>query len=258
MKIRDFTPFAHRFGWPLEGKSLPLCIGHRGASGHRTENTLDAFRHAAALGAEMWELDTQMTRDGVVVVSHDDHLDRVFGVDLRISVMTAADLADLPDVGVPTFAEVAALARQTGCGLYIELKAPGTGLLCWRHLQSQGQRFACLGSFDTTQVRDLREAGCDYPLSVLVRVGHDPHVAGDEASADILHLCWERAGPTPQNLVTPQLLACAFADGREVVLWHEERPEVLAQLQALPVLGICTDLPDLMRGATSGPASDGQ
>lgn len=244
---RDFSPFAQRFGWPLAGQRLPLCIGHRGASGHRTENTLDSFRYAAALGAEMWELDTQLTSDGVVVVSHDDHLRRVFGVDLRISQLTAAALADLPGVEVPTFVEVAALAAEKGCGLYIELKAPGTGLLCWRHLRSQKQWFACLGSFDTAQVKELRDAGCDYPLSILVRVGQDPHTLGDEAGADILHLCWERAGPAPQDLVTPGLLQRAFSGDREVVLWHEERAAILTSLQMLPVLGICTDLPDLMR-----------
>lgn len=250
---RDFSIFAQRFGWPLAGKSLPLCIGHRGASGHAMENTLAAFQLASDLGAEMWELDTQITRDGVVVVSHDDHLERVFGLDRRISQMTATELSGLPDVAVPTFAEVAALARRLGAGLYIELKAPGTGPLCWRELQAHAQRFACLGSFDPAQVRELRFAGCDYPLSILVRVDHDPHQLGDDTGADILHLCWERAGPRPQDHVTPTLLARAFEMGREVVLWHDERPTILADIMALPVLGICTDLPDLMRPAGRNP-----
>src|SRR5262249_33325887 len=112
--MRNFTPFFHRFGWPEATGSLPFCIGHRGASGHVRENTLAAFRLASELGAEMWELDTQLTLDGVVVVSHDDHLQRVFGVDRTISQMTAAELAALRDVDVPTFAEVAALARELG------------------------------------------------------------------------------------------------------------------------------------------------
>lgn len=232
-----------------------MCIGHRGASGHKTENTLAAFKHAALLGAEMWELDTQLTRDGVVVVCHDDHLLRVFGVDRRISDLTAAELASSPGVAVPSFDEVATLAQELGCGLYIELKAAGSGLPCWRALQRRNLRFACLGSFDPAQVRELRDAGCDYPLSVLVRVDHDPHLAGDVAGADILHLCWEKAGPTPQDLVTPALLDRAFAQGREIVLWHEERPEILDSLTRLPVLGICTDLPDLMRGGTAGLAA---
>lgn len=244
--MRDFTVFMERFGWPENKGRLPFCIGHRGASGHITENTLAAFRKAAELGAEMWELDTQMTADGVVVVCHDDHLERVFGKDLHISQMTFAELRSaVPDV--PSFEEVAALARETGCGLYVELKRPSTGPLCWRHLKEVEQRFACLGSFDVAQVRELRDMGCDYPLSVLIRVGHDPHELGEEAGADILHLCWERASDTPQEFVTGELIERAFADGKELVLWHEERPEVLKDIMALPVLGICTDLPDLMR-----------
>jgi glycerophosphoryl diester phosphodiesterase len=254
---RDFSTFFERYGWPISKGQLPLCIGHRGASGHERENTVAAFRLAAELGAEMWELDTQLTRDGVVVVSHDDHLERVFGVDKRISQMTATELASLDGVDVPTFEEVAALGRETGTGLYIELKAPGSGLPCWRHLMENGQRFACLGSFDTAQVRQLRDAGCGYPLSLLVRVGHDPHALGHEAGADILHLCWERAGERPQDLVTPALTARAFGEGREIVLWHEERPTVLSDIMKLPVLGICTDLPDLMRPATGDEGRGG-
>jgi DNA-binding LacI/PurR family transcriptional regulator/glycerophosphoryl diester phosphodiesterase len=244
--MRDFSAFFSRFGWPENRGRLPFCIGHRGASGHERENTLAAFRRAADLGAEMWELDTQMTADGVVVVSHDDDLARVFQMDLHISRISFAELrAAVPDV--PTFAEVAALGRETGCGLYVELKSPGTGPLCWQHLKDMEQPFACLGSFDIAQVRELRDAGCEYPLSVLVRVGHDPHQAGEEAGADILHLCWEKASDTPQDFVTDALIDRAFADGKELVLWHEERPDVLKDLVLLPVLGICTDLPDLMR-----------
>src|SRR6185437_16288450 len=73
--------FAARFGWPAATMTFPLAIAHRGASGHATENTLAAFARAADLGAEMWELDTQLTKDGVCVVSHDDHLQPVFGLD---------------------------------------------------------------------------------------------------------------------------------------------------------------------------------
>jgi glycerophosphoryl diester phosphodiesterase len=249
---RDFSTFFARYGWPNGKGRLPFCVGHRGASGHTRENTLAAFQLATQLGAEMWELDTQLTKDGVVVVSHDDHLERVFGVDRRISEITAVELAALGGVEVPTFEAVAALAHENGTGLYVELKAPGSGLLCWQHLRERGQRFACLGSFDTRQVRELREAGCDYPLSVLIGVGYDPHVMGDEASADILHLCWEHAGERPQDLITPALMDRVFADGREIVLWHEERRSILDDIMKLPVLGICTDLPDMMRTVSVG------
>ncbi len=52
----------------------PLCIAHRGGAALRPENTLGAFAHAIALGADGAELDVQLTRDGHVVVVHDFRL----------------------------------------------------------------------------------------------------------------------------------------------------------------------------------------
>ena len=54
----------------------PLIWGHRGASGHAPENTLPAFKMAADMGADGVELDIQMTSDGVIVVCHDETIDR--------------------------------------------------------------------------------------------------------------------------------------------------------------------------------------
>ena len=52
----------------------PLNIAHRGGAGLRPENTLNAFAHAIALGADGAELDVQLTRDSEVVVFHDNRL----------------------------------------------------------------------------------------------------------------------------------------------------------------------------------------
>ena len=51
-----------------------LNIAHRGARAYAPENTLAAFAKAKELGCEMFELDVRMTKDGVVVVYHDEHL----------------------------------------------------------------------------------------------------------------------------------------------------------------------------------------
>lgn len=57
----------------------PLIIAHRGASGDAPENTLKAFHLAAAQGADGIELDIMLSRDGEVMVTHDENLMRLTG-----------------------------------------------------------------------------------------------------------------------------------------------------------------------------------
>jgi glycerophosphoryl diester phosphodiesterase len=58
----------------------PLNIAHRGARSLAPENTLPAATKAVAAKAHMWELDVQLTSDGVPVVFHDDHLQRTTNI----------------------------------------------------------------------------------------------------------------------------------------------------------------------------------
>ena len=51
--------------------------GHRGASGYAPENTLEAFELAAKMGADGVELDVHLTKDGELVVTHDEEISRV-------------------------------------------------------------------------------------------------------------------------------------------------------------------------------------
>ncbi|MGI3166188.1 glycerophosphodiester phosphodiesterase [Pseudooceanicola sp. 200-1SW] len=227
----------------------PACIAHRGARAHAVENTLQAYAVAADLGADMWEIDLRLTADGLPVSCHDANTQHVFGVDLQIEDTDFATLrAAVPEV--PTLAEILDLAKARDCGLYIELKAPGAGPAALPLLA--GFDRAALGSFDSDGVREVIAAGCPWPVAVLVRLGEDPLARAAESGADTVHLCWERGGDRPQDLVTPALLAALGAAGLDLVLWHEERPEVLRDLERLPALGICTDQPELMRGRRPG------
>ncbi len=90
----------------LEYRPYPLNLAHRGASAYAPENTLAAFRLAAELGADGIELDTKLSRDGVVVVVHDATVDRTTNGSGRVSDLTLAELKRL-DAGAvfgPKFA----------------------------------------------------------------------------------------------------------------------------------------------------------
>jgi len=239
--MRNTIPF------PARPDRRPLCIAHRGASQHARENTLAAFRVAAALGADMWEVDVQLTTDGQPVICHDAGLDRIFGVPGNIAGMTLPELRQAaPDV--PTLDEVISLAADLDQALYIEIKAPGAGQIAIERLKAANFTRAGLGSFNVEEVRSMVAAGCPYPVSILVPLGADPFERADQTGADIVHLCWERGGDRPQDLVTPELLAGIQQRGLGLVLWHEERKPVLDDLLKLPSLGICTNQPELMGG----------
>ncbi len=80
-----------------------MNIGHRGASLHAPENTLASFDLALSLGAHYLELDVHTTKDGHLVVFHDEDLDRVVRAPARamgglVSALTLGELSDL-DVG---------------------------------------------------------------------------------------------------------------------------------------------------------------
>ena len=58
------------------GRGYPIVLGHRGASGYAPENTMESFMLALDLGADGVELDVQMTKDGELVIIHDELIDR--------------------------------------------------------------------------------------------------------------------------------------------------------------------------------------
>ncbi len=102
--------FAHR-GLHSRDKSVP-------------ENSVEAFRLAARAGYGI-ELDVQLSRDGQVVVFHDDTLTRVCGVDKRVDELDYSELRQLKlcgqDTGIPLLSEVLAVIRGRG-PLIVELK----------------------------------------------------------------------------------------------------------------------------------------
>lgn len=78
------TPWAPTF--------CPRLAAHRGGSGEKLENTMEAMENSMAQRADLLELDCQLTRDGVVVVSHDDNLYRQSGVNKDVDSLAFEEL----------------------------------------------------------------------------------------------------------------------------------------------------------------------
>ena len=104
---------------------------HRGASGYVPENTLDAFQKAVEMGADGIELDVQMTKDGELVVIHDETIDRVSDGKGWVKDYTYAELKkfnfnkthpEYEKEEIPTLEQVYLLIKPTKLMINVEIK----------------------------------------------------------------------------------------------------------------------------------------
>jgi len=101
-------------------------IAHRGGPKYAPENTLAAFRNAIAWGVDWLEFDVQMTKDGFLVVIHDETVERTTDGSGAVRGLTLEQIR-LLDAGqgetVPTFEEVVELAKSSGVKILPETKS---------------------------------------------------------------------------------------------------------------------------------------
>ena len=109
-------------------KKKPIIIGHRGAMGHETENTLASIKSAMALKVDMIEIDVFKLKNGEVVVFHDDTVDRLTDAKGHIEDFSFEELRKLVVEGghtIPTLEEVLDV-MDAEVDLNIELKGANT------------------------------------------------------------------------------------------------------------------------------------
>ena len=113
-----------------ESPTLPNIIGHRGVAGHALENTLASIRETVTMGLAWVEFDVMMTKDGELVLIHDETLGLTTDGRGRVPEMPLAALKQL-DAGewfdtrfkgerIPTLAETADLLVKLGVSANIE------------------------------------------------------------------------------------------------------------------------------------------
>lgn len=96
-----------------------LNIAHRGASGYVLENTMEAFEKAIELGCDGIETDVQMSRDGILVLIHDEKIDRTT---TGIGYVKDHTFEELHALGIPSLEELLILAKRHKIFLNLELK----------------------------------------------------------------------------------------------------------------------------------------
>jgi len=225
--------------------SRALVIAHRGASAREVENSLAAFRAAAALGADAVELDVHATADGTVLVHHDDTI-----AGRRIPELTAPQVAELRLANgepIPTLADVLATLGPT-LQVFVEVKSlPAEfdeallGVL--RHgpnpegyaVHAFDHRVVLrLGRLWPTLRRGVLSAS--YPVRPLAPLA--------DAGATIL---WQE-----RTLVDRALVDALHRAAMELIAWTVDDPAAMRRLLDLGVDGICTNRPERGRRAVDG------
>lgn len=155
-------------------KDYPVILAHRGGRGLWPENTLFAFQQAVALGVDALEFDIRCTRDGVLVVIHDDSVDRTTNGKGFVHELTLQELQQL-DAGywwtddqqnypyrgkgirVPTLEEV--FQFFSGVWMNIDIKQHSPSIV--EHFASEIRKFGkeeevLVASFDHKTIQNFR------------------------------------------------------------------------------------------------------
>jgi glycerophosphoryl diester phosphodiesterase len=218
---------------------------HRGGASLAPENTEAAFRNAARIGADWIEFDIHRTSDGVLVIMHDDNVNRMTDGKGYIRDMTWKQLHELHITNgelIMTFEEVVALAKSTGMGLLAELKSmafyPGMeeeALAIVRRADYLAKTIFL--SFDWEALAHLRELEPGVRVAALYGVTLD---ASDPTppDADII------APMAEMVAINPWMIRQAHAAGHQVWVWFGvlDGPAMYRLMLTLGVDGlICND-----------------
>ena len=223
------------------------AFAHRGGSNEAPENSLSAFRNAAALGFVYLETDVRPTRDGVAVLHHDATLDRTTDGCGPVRERLWRDLAHVhhPD-GTPPLRLEHLLEALPDTHITVDAKEDASVMAIADAVRRTGAHDRiCIASFSPARLRRLRallpgvESGA-HPGEVLrLRAGLGPLPRAHRVQVP------PRA--FGMSLVDGAFLARARAHGLAVDVWTVDDPREMTRLIDLGVDGIMTDSPGILR-----------
>jgi glycerophosphoryl diester phosphodiesterase len=230
-----------------------IKIAHRGASGSFPENTRAAFKRAIEAGADMIELDCQLTLDGHIVVFHDEKLARIAKTRGTVAQRSLEQLKQL-DIGswrkkifsgerIQALEEVLLLIDGR-VGLCIDIKQyPGASagielklLFTITHFDYMDR--VIFSSFDYGCLRRVRELAPQAPIGVICakRMREDPIAAAIEVGARSIH--------AHKELASREFLNRAWDEGFDVYVWTVNELGEMEKFRSLGVQGIISDYPE--------------
>jgi glycerophosphoryl diester phosphodiesterase len=245
--------------------SRPQVFAHRGGCDLGPENTIAAFDIGMSTGADGLELDVHLSADDVVVVHHDDTLDRTTNATGPVASLTADELGRVDaghrfarageypfrgrGIGVPTLVEV--LDRYRGVPTIIEIKVDSAAMgqaVADVIRRANATDYTCLAGYGRASAEAARAALPGVPssacqtevrLAVYRSVLRWPVRRAPYRTYQVP----ERAEGTP--IVSPRFIAHAHGGGFRVQVWTVDEEADMRRLLEWGVDGLISNRPDV-------------
>lgn len=236
---------------------MAFVWAHRGASGYAPENTLEAFRLANEMHADGIELDVHLSKDGEIVVSHDENVKRVTGgVDKRIVDMTMEEILMLDvsngkegyhNTRIPTLRQVLEFLKGNDLFLNIEIKTtdilyPDIERRTVEMVHEYGLEDRVIySSFNHYSLMLARKADPNCKIGLLYTEALvDPHVYAQHLKADAIH-------PFFRTLLVPGAAQGCVEHGVQINPWTVNDEESMRWLLSIGCNALITNYPDVAR-----------
>ena len=255
----------------MAAEGRPLIIAHRGGASIAPENTLASFLTSARIGVDVLEFDARLSRDGHLVVIHDDRVDRTTNGQGEVAALSLSQLQALsvnpypapPGVDtppedprlsqIPTVADIFEVFHDTPLRFIIEIKDDDAqGREAARALVQLAAQYGLtdrliIASFSATPLATVREEGqvetsaafSEATIFILLSFIGLENLSLREFS--VLQL------PRREMFFTEEFVARHHRNGIAVHYWTINDPNTFALLREINADGIMTDRPDLLR-----------
>jgi len=222
-----------------------LKIGHRGAKGHASENTLISFQKAIELGVDGIELDVHLTSDNHVVVIHDDTVDRTTS---GTGLINSFNLHALKSLRIDNLCEIPTLLEvldfiDKKIFVNIELKGKNTAKpvadLIERYILEKNWTYDhfIVSSFDWNALQEIRSLNPEIAIGVLTQTDLALAISfADFIKAKSIHPYF--------HLLTQEYSALMQKKGFHVFPWTVNEHEDIQKIKSMHVHGIISDFPD--------------
>lgn len=220
-------------------------IAHRGLVSAGVENTIESLEGAKAAGADMVELDIQLTKDGEFVVMHDVDLSRLTGIEKKVYDCTLSELTAMTvhqgafSGKIPSLREFVQKAKELDMPLLIEIKPHGKepenfSEILLKKLEEYGvEKTNPLMSLNISLMEGIEETAPEWKTGVVI-----PVQFGDFATENVDFYAIE------DSSYNGYLMGEVQDMGKEIYVWTiNEEDKIIKYLQS-PVDGMITDDPE--------------